>query len=70
MKPRKARDLKELTDDELVHLFEESEETLAKQRFQHTLKQLHDTSYLRILKKDIARIKTLIKERERSKQNG
>ena len=70
MKPRKAYDLRELTDEELVRLLNESEETLAKQRFQHALKQLQDTSYLKILKKDVARMKTILTERERAKQNG
>lgn len=70
MKPRKADDLKELTQTELLRLLEESEETLAKQRFQHSLKQLQDTSYLKILKKDIARMKTIITERQSSMQNG
>jgi large subunit ribosomal protein L29 len=64
MKPRKARDLRELTTEELEALLFESQETLAKQSFQHALKQLHDTSYLNILKKDIARINTILKERE------
>jgi len=66
MKPRKAKDLRELTDDELRILLEESKETLAKQNFQHALKQLHDTSYLKILRRDIARIKTIIKERSKA----
>ena len=70
MKPRKAKDLRELTFDELNHLLEESEETLAKQRFQHALKQLQDTSYLGILKKDIARMKTIVHERKHIEQNG
>ncbi len=63
MKPRKAEVLKELTQEELVNALSEAEETLAKQRFQHALKQLHDTSYLKILKKDIARMKTILNER-------
>ena len=70
MKPRKAEDLRELTDVELTNLLHESEETLSKQRFRHALKQLEDTSYIQILRKDIARMKTIINERERSKQNG
>lgn len=63
MKPRNAKDLRELTESELVRLLEESQETLAKQNFQHSLKQLQDTAYLKILKKDIARMRTLINER-------
>ncbi len=70
MKPRKAYDLRELNNEELIRLLSESEETLAKQNFQHALKQLQDTSYLKILKKDIARMKTILTERERANQNG
>lgn len=70
MKPRKVKDLKELTAEELSMLYNESLETYSKQTFQHALKQLHDTSYLKILKRDIARIKTILNERSRAKQNG
>lgn len=70
MKPRSAKDLRELTDEELSLLYTESNETLSKQTFQHALKQLHDTSYLKILKHDIARIKTILNERSRANQNG
>lgn len=70
MKPRKAKDLRDLSTEELAMLVEETQETLAKQNFQHALKQLHDTAYLKVLKKDIARIKTILNERERSQVNG
>jgi len=70
MKPRSAKDLKELTDEELSLLYNESVETLSKQNFQHALKQLHDTAYLKILRKDIARLNTILNERSRAKQNG
>jgi large subunit ribosomal protein L29 len=68
MKPRKIKDLRELSNDELNLLLLESEETLAKQRFQHALKQLQDTSYLKIIRSDIARIKTLLNERNKSNE--
>ena len=35
MKPRKANDLRELTDIELADSLREANETLAKQKFQH-----------------------------------
>ena len=60
MKARKAKDLKELPEEELLKTLNEAEETLAKQRFQHSLKQLQDTAYLKTLKKDIARMKTIL----------
>lgn len=66
MKPRKANDLRELTANELIGSLKEANETLAKQKFQHALSQLQDTAYLKVLKKDIARIKTILKERERA----
>ena len=63
MKSRKAKDLREMNDVELKATLKEAVETLAKQRFQHALKQLQDTAYLRILKKDVARMKTILQER-------
>ena len=63
MKPRKAKDLRELPTDELLKTLSESEETLYKQRFQHSLKQLQDTAYLKTLKKDIARMKTVLNQK-------
>ncbi len=62
MKPRKVQDLKELSTEELVDLVAETEETFANQKFQNELKQLQDTAYLRILRRDIARMKTLLKQ--------
>ncbi len=67
MKPRKAKDLRELSDMELKNLLEESKETLARQRIQHSLKQLTNTASLATLRKDIARIKTIINERKQAK---
>lgn len=67
MKPRKPKDLRELTDEELNHILNESVETLARLRFQKSLSQLQDISSVRILRKDIARIKTIISERQRAK---
>ncbi len=63
MKARKAKDLRELSNEELITLVNESTDTLAQQRFQNELKQLQDTAYLRILKADIARMKTILTER-------
>ena len=66
MKPRLAKDLRELSDSELVGLITETEETLTKQKFQHALKQLHDTNYIKILRRDIARMKTIINQRNKA----
>lgn len=66
MKPRKAKDLRELSDMELMNLLDESKETLARQRIQHSLKQLTNTAGLTTLRKDIARIETIINERKQA----
>ncbi|GAB1430060.1 hypothetical protein MASR2M18_08930 [Ignavibacteria bacterium] len=64
MKPRSPKDLRELSDEELQSSLWESNSTLTKLRFQSVLGQLHDTAHLRVIRKDIARIKTLVRERE------
>ena len=63
MKARKAKDLRELSTEELTKTLRESEETLVKQKWQHSLKNLHDKAYLKTLKKDIARMNTILNER-------
>ncbi len=63
MKPRKPSELRQLTTEELRQLLRETEATLQKMRFQHALKQLENTAGLRTLRKDIARIKTILWER-------
>jgi large subunit ribosomal protein L29 len=63
MKARKASNLRNLSSDELIRTLNESEETLNKQRWQHSLKQLQNKAYLKTLKKDIARMNTILNER-------
>ncbi len=64
MKPRKAKDLRELSVVDLNQLLTDSEETLVKQKIQHSLKQLNDTAYVKVLRHDIARIKTILNEKK------
>jgi large subunit ribosomal protein L29 len=58
----KARELRELSEDELRNKEMELIDQLFKLRFQHTLGQLEDASKLRNLRRDIARIKTVLRE--------
>ena len=67
MKPRKKSDLLELTPEELESSLKEAKETLSKQKYQHALSQLQDTSYLKILRSDIARMNTILNERNEAK---
>ena len=64
MKARKAEDLRSLTNEELVGFLEEAEENIVRLRFQNRLGQLHDTASINILRKDIARMKTLLHEQK------
>ncbi len=71
MKSRKAADLRSLTTEELQTFLRESEESVTRLRFQLTLGQLHDTSSIKTLRKDIARMRTVLTERTtQSTQDG
>jgi len=66
MKPHYAKDLRELSDKELTNLYDESKENYMRLNIQNSLKQLNDTAALKIVRKDIARILTIMKERNLS----
>ena len=54
----KMADIKSLIDDELVQKEKDCREELFNLKFQHAIGKLENTSRLRVLKKDVARIKT------------
>lgn len=64
----KARELRELSKDELERRMEELRDQLFKLRAQHAIGQLENTAKLKNIKRDIARIKTILKERELRKE--
>ena len=59
-----ARELHELTDDVLVQRLAEAKDELFKLRFGHATGQLDDTTRLTVVRRDIARLHTLRRERE------
>ena len=59
-----ARELREMPDDELETRLRETREELFNLRFQHVTGQLDNSARLGQVKKDIARINTLLRERE------
>jgi large subunit ribosomal protein L29 len=59
-----ATELRSLLDDELVTKLREAKEELFNLRFQHATGQLDNTTRLGVLKREIARISTLQRERE------
>jgi large subunit ribosomal protein L29 len=62
----KLYEIKEMTSNELVQRIEEEEKNIVDLRFSHQLKQLNNTSKLKLAKKDIARMKTILGERLRA----
>ncbi len=66
MKGRKASDLRNLESDELNRLLLDAEETQMNLRFQQAIGELENSSYLTTIRRDIARIKTVLSERELS----
>ena len=60
----KANELREKTQQELNQEFQELKSELFKLRFQHATNQLDNTMRLKEVKRSIARVKTVIRERE------
>ena len=63
MKPDKVRNL---TDDELRHQERDLNDQLFKLKFQLNMGQTESLKKIRGLRKDIARVKTILGERQRS----
>ena len=59
-----AAELRDLTADDLAAKLKEAKEELFNLRFQNATGQLDNTARLRTVRKDIARIYTVIRERE------
>jgi len=59
-----AEELRNMLDDELVHKLREAKEELFNLRFQSATGQLDNNARLRTVKHDIARIYTVMRERE------
>jgi len=64
----KIHEVRELKDDELIKQISEEEKNLLDLRFTHQLKQLTNTSKLKLVKQDLARLKTVLKERNLMKK--
>ena len=60
----KAKELKNLSAEELAKKLDELKKDLFMLRMQHATKQLDNPMRLNAVKKDIARIKTIIREKE------
>jgi large subunit ribosomal protein L29 len=59
----KIHEIKELKSEEILKRIEEEERNLVDLRFSHQLKELTNTAKLKMVKRDIARMKTVLNER-------
>lgn len=59
----KAEEIRKMSDEDLVKKVNELREEYGNLSFQHKIRPLEDTSRLRNIKKDIARIETIASEK-------
>lgn len=66
----KANEIRELSSEELVRKVDDLKDELFKLRFQLATGQLENPIRIREVRHDIARVKTIIRERELKAQQG
>jgi large subunit ribosomal protein L29 len=66
---RKTSDIRELPVSELTERLDETREELFNLRFQLATGQLDNYRRVRLLRRDIARVKTVLRERELASQD-
>lgn len=66
----KIHEIRELKDDELIKQISEDEKNILDLRFAHQLKQLTNTSKLKLTKRDIAKLKTELKARQMANKDS
>jgi len=59
----KIKDIRELSDEELAGKGRDLAEELFKLKFQHSIRPLENPANLSVLRKDIAKVKTVMTER-------
>lgn len=64
MKPAKPEDLRNLNDAELTQQIKDNEGALLNMRFNMAVGVLENPAAMRIVRRDIARMKTILNERQ------
>ncbi len=65
-----AAEIRDMTDDEIRGRVAELQEELFRLRFRSATQQLESTALLTSLRRDVARLKTILRQRELVQQNG
>lgn len=66
----KAEDIRDMTDEQIADRVRELEEERFRLRFRSATQELENPTLLRTLKRDIARLKTIARERAVAQQGG
>lgn len=66
----KAKEIRELSNEELIRKADDLKDELFKLRFQLATGQLENPIRIREVRRSIARVKTIIRERELQAQQG
>jgi large subunit ribosomal protein L29 len=64
----KIHEIREMKTEEILQRIQEEERNLVDLRFSHQLKELTNTAKLKLAKRDIARMKTVLNERTRAEK--
>ncbi len=64
----KAKEIRELATEEIRERIRETEAELQRLRFQHAIAELENPMQLRNLRRELARLKTILRERELAEQ--
>lgn len=70
MKAMKVEDVRKMAAEEIRTKLADSREEMMKLRFQQVTGQLTDSSHLNVLRRDIARMETILREAERAAVEG
>ena len=60
----KAADIRDMSDDEIKTRITEAQEELFRLRFRGATQQLENPSLIQSLRRDVARMRTILRERE------
>lgn len=64
----KTEDIRDMTDEQIVERVRELQEERFRLRFRSATQELENPTLLRTLRRDIARLKTIVRERELAQQ--
>ncbi|NNG25890.1 MAG: 50S ribosomal protein L29 [Ignavibacteriaceae bacterium] len=65
----KIHEIREMKTEEILERVAEEERNLVDLKFAHQLKQLTNTAKLQIVRRDIAKMKSVLTERERAEKS-